>query len=337
MTLRWIGISSLGLVAVVAVAAPVIAPNQPAEQFRDYLYAPPTRIHLVDDAGVLRAPFVYRLELVDQLERLYVEDRSSPRPLVWLSSGRLVQVEMPEEGPLLLLGADQLGRDVLSRLLFGARASLSVALIAALAALVLGAAVGAIAGVSGGLIDEAAMRVADFVLMLPALYVALVLRSVTPLVLSPMVVFVLMVGVFSVVGWPYVARGVRAIVISEWRQDYTLAARSVGVPTSRLVTDHVLPATFGYLSTQATLLVPGFILAEATLSYVGLGFAHPVVSWGVMLQEASNIRAIADFPWLLSPALAIVGVVLAVNLTLRTKSGNEPLSWLFGRTDGVSV
>ena len=98
----------------------------------------------------------------------------------------------------------------------------------------------------------------------------------------------------------------------------------------------MLPATFGYLGTQATLLVPGFILAEATLSYVGLGFAQPVVSWGVMLQEASNVRAIADFPWLLSPALGIVGVVLSVNLTLRAEPGNEPLAWLAGQTDNRS-
>ena len=337
MTLRGIGVVALGLVAALAVAAPLIAPNDPSEQFRDHLYAPPTRIHLIDDDGMLRAPFMYHLELTDQLERVYVEDRSRRQSLVWFSGGRLVQVSPPHEGPLLLLGADQLGRDVFSRVVFGARASLSVALVAAIAALLIGAFVGAVAGVSGGIVDEVAMRIADFVLMLPALYVVLALRSVTPLVLSPVVIFALMVGVFSIVGWPYVARGVRAIVMSEWRQDYTLAARSVGISTSRLVTGHVLPATFGYLGMQATLLVPGFILAEATLSYVGLGFSHPVVSWGVMLQEASNVRAIADFPWLLSPALGIIGVVLGVNLTLRTSSGHEPLSWLAGQTDNGSV
>ena len=242
MTLRGIGVVALGLVAALAVAAPLIAPNDPSEQFRDHLYAPPTRIHLIDDDGMLRAPFMYHLELTDQLERVYVEDRSRRQSLVWFSGGRLVQVSPPHEGPLLLLGADQLGRDVFSRVVFGARASLSVALVAAIAALLIGAFVGAVAGVSGGIVDEVAMRIADFVLMLPALYVVLALRSVTPLVLSPVVIFALMVGVFSIVGWPYVARGVRAIVMSEWRQDYTLAARSVGISTSRLVTGHVLPA-----------------------------------------------------------------------------------------------
>ena len=111
MTLRWFGVSALGLIAVLAVAAPVIAPNDPSTQFRDHLYAPPTWIHVVGDDGVLRAPFVYPLELTDRLERLFVEDRSRFRPLVWLSGGRLVQVAKPQEGPLLLLGADQLGRE----------------------------------------------------------------------------------------------------------------------------------------------------------------------------------------------------------------------------------
>ena len=173
MTARVIGLSSLSLVALLSIAAPVIAPNDPSEQFRDFLYAPPMRIHLIDDDGGLRAPFVNRLELADQLARRYGEDRSRPRPLVWFSDGRLVQVTSPDEGPLLLLGADALGRDVFSRFLFGARASLSVALVAAIVALIAGTGVGAIAGVSGGAVDEVVMRIADFVLVLPAIYVVL--------------------------------------------------------------------------------------------------------------------------------------------------------------------
>lgn len=171
------------------------------------------------------------------------------------------------------------------------------------------------------------MRAADFVLVLPALYVVLALRAVTPLVLAPLEIFLMMVGVFAVVGWPYVARGVRAVVLSERRQTYTLAAEGLGVGQWRLLRRHLLPASYGFLVTQATLLVPGFILAEATLSFVGLGFASPSTSWGVMLQEASNVRAMAEYPWLLSPALAIVTVVFAINLAARSGPGGESLAW----------
>ena len=138
-----------------------------------------------------------------------------------------------------------------------------------------------------------------------------------------------MAGVFTLVGWPYVARGVRAIIASERRQDYTVAAVGLGVGPLRLLTRYLLPASYGFLAVQATLLIPSFILAEATLSFVGLGFSGPTPSWGVMLQDASNVRAIADFPWVLCPAGAIVVVVLSVNLAVRAgEDGREPLDAL---------
>ena len=329
MTSTATGVVILGVFVVAAVAAPVIAPNQAGEQFREHLYAPPMQVHLLDDGGHLRAPFVYSLRLIDRLERSFVEDRSRRHSLSWFSGGKVVRLADASAGPLLLLGADQLGRDVFSRLVLGSRASLGVALLAALAALVIGSLCGVAAGGVGGVTDEVLMRVADFVLVLPALYVVLALRSVTPLVLSAVAVFGLMTGVFAVVGWPYVARGVRAIVASESQQTYTLAARSIGVSEWRLMTRHLLPASYGFLAVQGTLLVPGFILAEATLSFVGLGFPDSAASWGVMLQEASNIRSVADFPWLLSPAVAIIAVVLGVNLVARAQPGHEPLWWAF--------
>ena len=328
MRLRAAGLLILFAATVAAAAAPVMAPNLPTEQFRDYLYAPPMRPHVFDDGWRIRRPFVFPITLVDRLERRFDEDRTRVRTLVWFADGHLVQVADPADGPLLLLGADQLGRDVFSRLLLGARASLGVAVVAAVVALLVGALCGAAAGAVGGLTDELLIRLADFVLVLPALYVVLVLRAVTPLVMSPFAVFALMTGVFAVVAWPYVARGVRAIIVSERRQDYVLAAQAIGVGRWRLLTRHLLPASYGFLAVQATLLIPGFILAEATLSFVGLGFVDPTASWGVMLQEASNVRAIADFPWLLSPALVIVLVVFGVNLVMRADRAHEPLRWV---------
>ena len=154
------------------------------------------------------------------------------------------------------------------------------------------------------------MRATDFVMVLPAMYVALALRSVLPLVLAPHRVFLLLAAIFAIVGAPFVARGVRAIVRSERRLDYAVAAQALGASPLRLLFRHLLPAARGFLAVELTMLVPAFIVAEATLSYVGLGFPDPVASWGTMLHDAASVRAFADFPWLLSPAAAMFLVVL---------------------------
>jgi peptide/nickel transport system permease protein len=158
------------------------------------------------------------------------------------------------------------------------------------------------------------------VLVLPAMYVALALRAVLPLVLSATAVFLLLASIFAVVGAPFIARGVRAIVRSERRLDYASAAEALGASDARLLARHLLPATRGFIVAQITLLVPAFIVAEATLSYVGLGFPDPIASWGTMLHDASsNLRVFADFPWLLSPAVAMFLVVFSLNLALGTE------------------
>jgi peptide/nickel transport system permease protein len=173
------------------------------------------------------------------------------------------------------------------------------------------------AGYAGGMVDEILSRLSDFVLVLPAIYVVLALRAVLPLVLPDAHVFLLMTGIFALVGWPFVARGVRAIVASERSTDYAQAARALGAGHARMLARHLLPATRGYLLVQATLLVPAFILAEATMSYVGLGFSDRTPSWGSMLLDAANVSALADFPWALAPAAAIFVVVLSVNLLVQ--------------------
>lgn len=303
----------LTALAALAAAGPLLAPHSPSHQFTDFVHAPPMLPRVVGPDGRLRAPFVYPLHLESRLERRYTEDRTRPMPIAWLTAGAVFSVAPSVDAPWFPLGTDALGRDVLSRLLHGARVSLGVAIVSAVGALLLGVIAGSLAGLAGSLVDEAVMRAAEFVIALPAIYVVLALRSALPLVLSPPAVFWTMVGVFALVGWPLAARGVRAIVSREMGKEYAEAARSIGASGTRLLLHHLLPATRGFLLTQATLLIPAFILAEATLSFVGLGFGEPTPSWGVMLQEAGRGPILAEAPWLMAPAAAIVLVVLTVN------------------------
>ncbi len=304
---------ALALLAGLVLVAPYLAPYDPGRQFPGYQFAPPMRPHLVDDQGGWHKPFAYPLRVVDPIERRYTEDRT--RHMTMAPGGR---------DPWFLLGSDALGRDVLSRVLAGARLSLGVALLSTVVALAIGAGVGAAAGYAKGWVDSTLMRLADLVVVLPGIYVVLALRGVLPLVLTTAQVFAALVGVLAFVGWPSVARGVRGIVLVEGMSEYAEAARALGAGRWRVIARHLLPATRGFLAVQATVLVPAFIMAEATLSFVGLGFAPPTPSWGAMLHEASAVNIVADAPWLLAPAAAIVLTVFVVH---RAAAVRDPLLW----------
>ena len=313
------------LLVMLGIAGPALTPHRPADQFAEFVYAPPMRPRIVDAAGRLRAPFVYPLVLESRLERRYAEDRQRPVPLRFFANGRLLSVDPAAAAPWFPLGTDALGRDQLARLAYGTRLSLGVALAAAIGALLAGALIGAVAGSGSTLLGEALMRTADFVLALPAVYVVLALRAAMPLVLSTEQVFWTMVVVLAAVGWPLPARGVRAIVSAERQQEYAEAARALGATRTRLLLRHLLPAARGHLVVQTTLLVPAFVLAEATLSFVGLGFSEPIPSWGAMLRDAGAGRALVEAPWLFAPAGAIVLSALAVNL-VAGGSARSPLA-----------
>jgi peptide/nickel transport system permease protein len=328
--MRTLGFWVLSVIVVASVAAPDLAPYAMDRSFPGLLNAPPTVPHVRDDSGAWHLPFIYRWRLTNQLEQQYEQDRQTVVPLVWFTNGRVVSSSDDERMPLMLLGADSFGRDVFSRLLYGGRLSLALAAASALGTLLIGALVGGIAGYSGGVLDDVLMRVSDFVIVLPAMYVALALRSAMKLVLPPFQVFALLTAIFAVVGAPFVARGVRAIVRSEKQLDYAVAASSLGASHARLLLRHLLPAARGFIGVELTMLVPAFIVAEATLSYVGLGFPDPIASWGTMLHDASSIRAFADFPWLLSPAAAMFLLVLGLNLVVQ-RAGVAPV---YNDTDG---
>ena len=268
---RILGVTILTAAALGVLVAPWLAPNTEDEQFRDYLFAPPMRVRVIDAEDAWHFPFVYRLRLADRVMRTFEEDSSERLPLTWCAGGRLVGVDHGAGQPLLLLGGDGLGRDILSRLLLGARTTLGVAVLAAVGALLLGVVVGGIAGYAGGVVDETLMRLADLVLVLPTIYVILALRAVLPLVLSTAAIFWLLVVLLAVVAWPFVARGVRAIVAAERRLEYALAAVALGAGPVRILLRHLLPATTGFLTVQVTLLLPSFYPGRGDALLCGVG------------------------------------------------------------------
>ncbi len=297
---------ALILVAVLgglAAAGPLLAPYGPVTRFDDHLHAPPMPLHL-DGGGLYTVP----LRPLDRLEQTFAEDPSRRAGLPWTT---------PAATPVLLLGADRLGRDVLSRTLHGARASLGLALVATAGTLLLGALLGSWAGLAGGLVERLVLKTGDVLMVLPVLYVVVALRAALPLVLPLPAIVGVLASIFVLLGWPRVARGVWAIVRAEARQEHVLAATALGASRWRVTTRHLLPACHGYLAVQTALLVPMFVLAEATLSYVGLGFPDGVPSWGTALSDAATISAMTRAPWTLAPALAMFLVVLVTNVLLE--------------------
>jgi peptide/nickel transport system permease protein len=310
---RIIGLVVLGIILAAIVAAPVLAPNSPNDSFADQAFAPPMLLRVTDGNG-FRRPFVYPWRVSGAWPRLFEADQSRPREIRFFQEGRLASTS-PE--PWLILGGDPLGRDVFARVLEGGRLSFSVAALAVLFALAIGSTLGAIAGFAGGRIDRTITAVADLVIVLPLLYVLVTLRAYMPLVLETSAIFWTMVAVMGLASWPVPARGVRAIIAAERQKPYAESAYAVGAGPLRILLRHLLPAAAGHIAIQGLLLFPAFIFAEATLSYVGLGFAIPTPSWGLMLHDAAGITAMTDAPWLMAPAAVIVLTVVAIQLVIR--------------------
>jgi peptide/nickel transport system permease protein len=308
---RWLGRSLAAGAVGIALMGPWIAPHRSSDQFDDFAYAPPSRVHVIAD-GRLTSPYIHPMVLENRLSRTYREDASVRIPLQWFSNGRMVSSGDPRQ-PLLLLGADAIGRDVFSRFVLGARLSLGVALVGVAGALLLGTFVGSLAGATGGLVDRGLMVAADFLIAVPGAYLVLVLRGVLRPVLATGETFAIMAALFTVAAWPHAARGVRAIVASERTRDYAEAARAGGAGPLRLAR-HLVPAARGFLATEVLLLIPALLVAEATISYLGLGFADAAASWGTMLQDAANAPVLLEAPWMLAPAVGMFLTVLGVHL-----------------------
>jgi peptide/nickel transport system permease protein len=298
---RLAGVVVLAVMVALASGAPVLSTGTITAQHPDLALAPPS---------------LHRLELVERLPPRY-RARGERVPLAWFD-GTLVRSADPS-APLLPLGADPLGRDLWTRLLYGARLSLGLTAAGLAGAVVVGLSVGLLAGGRGGWLDATLMRIADLFIAWPALYVVLVLRAALPLSLGFQTSFVMMAAVLAMAGWPVVARAARGVAAVERTRDHVHAAEAAGASPMWILRRHLLPAVRPVVVTQALLLVPGFVLAEATLSFVGLGFAEPLSSWGTMLKDAAHPYALQQAPWLLAPAVAIALVTLGAMLAADTE------------------
>ncbi|MBZ0302397.1 MAG: ABC transporter permease, partial [Anaerolineae bacterium] len=288
---------------------------------------PPTAIHFVDENGAFQRPFVYRVanELnMDTFQREYVEETDEKYFLRFFTKGETYQLlgfietdihfyGVDEPGVFFLSGTDSLGRDLFSRLLLGARTSLFVGLLGLAFGFVLGLFFGGISGYYGGGLDTLIQRIIEFLQSLPTLPLWMALAALVPAEWTPIQVYFGISLVLATVGWTGLARVVRGKLISLREEDYVMAAKLSGVRERAIITRHLLPGFASYLIVNITLAIPGMILGETSLSFLGLGIRPPAVSLGTLLQDAQNVQTVTLNPWLLIPGGLVIVIVIAFN------------------------
>ena len=324
--LAMFGLAVLGVLYFVAIFANFFAPYDAWERQTGYVTAPPTVVRVVHD-GRLHWPFVYGTESslnLETLAREYAIDRDQVYRLQWFAKTepydlfgilpvdrRFVGVE--DGGQLFLFGTDSLGRDVFSRVLQGARISLSIGLIGVAISFLLGITLGGISGYFGGTVDMVIQRIIEFLGQLPHIPLWMALAAAVPTEWPPVRVYFMITLVLSILGWTGLARTVRGKILQLRSEDYVMAARFAGASQFSIIRQHLLPGFASYLIIHITLAIPEMILGETALSFIGVGLKAPVVSWGVMLQDAQNVRTVAVNPWLMLPAAFVIVTVLCYN------------------------
>jgi peptide/nickel transport system permease protein len=294
------------------------APYDYSVQNRDLPFAPPTHLHFVDHAGSFHAvPFVYAWKEKTQYDAPYEEDservyrlrfftKGAICPVLGIWTSRLHLFGVDPGGHIFLFGTDDFGRDEFSRMLYGGQISLFAGMLGAAIALGIGGILGVVSGYYGSWLDTAIMRLVELFFALPWCYLLFAVRSVLPLGIKTTDTFLLLVAVVGLVGWARPARLVRGIVLSAKERNFILAARAMGASNLHILRRHVLPQTYGTFLTMAALLIPQFILAEVTLSFLGLGVGEPIPSWGNLLGELQKYSVLTSYWWMYLPAMALV-------------------------------
>lgn len=326
---RPIGLVAAGLLLilyVLAIFAPFLAPYATSDQDLTRTFHPPTGI-------VWKEGLHVRLyQNIDQTAARYNPIPGETRPIHFFAKGHpykffgIIPAErhlftVDPEARIYLLGSDSTGRDVFSRLLYGSRISLSIGLIGISITLIMGFLVGGLAGYFGGKFDFLIMRCVEFLMAIPGLYLLLALRSALAPYFNPGKMYIVITIILAFIGWAGTARVIRGMALSIRTRPFVLAAESMGQSTDKILIRHILPNLASYLLVAATLSIPGYILGEAALSFLGLGIQEPSASWGLMLSQVQDIKVfMLNFWWLLSPGLAIFITVISFNVlgdTLR--------------------
>ncbi|MGE0845597.1 MAG: ABC transporter permease [Flavobacteriaceae bacterium] len=316
----------LALAYLSVLVVEVLAPYNLHTRNVDHIYEPPQSIHLFHD-GSFVGPFVYGRTMklnMENLKREYADDPSAVQPIrffclgdpyrFWGAFEARFHVMCPAEGGnLFLLGTDRLGRDVLSRIIYGARISLTIGLIGITVSFALGIVLGGIAGYFGGFADLIIQRIIEVLQSLPSIPLWLALAAILPVNWSPLLIYFGITLIFAFLDWTGLARAVRSKLLALREEDYVLAAQLLGAKPRRIIARHLVPGFMSHLIASATITIPSMILGETTLSFLGLGLRPPITSWGVLLTEAQNINVVALYPWLMLPVVPVILVILAFN------------------------
>ncbi len=323
-----VGAAVLTILYFIAVFREFFSPHDPSKFNENHVFAPPQKIHFFDERGRFHLrPFVYgtKRKFDPQTWRLtYTEDKSKKSSLILFVHGdkyrlwnlfeadlHLFGVKGP--GTIFLFGTERLGRDLLSRIFYASRISLSIGLIGVSVSFVLGCILGGISGYYGGTADMIIQRVIEYIMSIPTLPLWMALAAVLPRDWSQMKIYFGIVLVLSVVGWCGLARVVRGKLLQTREEDFVIAAKIAGASEVQMIASHLLPSSLSYLIVSLTLSLPKMILAESTLSFIGLGLRPPVVSFGVLLQEAQNVQTLVFHYWILIPGVFVIITVLAFN------------------------
>ena len=321
-----LGGSILLLFYIMSIFANFFSPYDPFTRYPDYAESPPQKIHIFHK-GKLVAPFVYGLEpKVDPvtLRRGYEPDESERYPIRFFSKGYEYKfwglfktsihfITVSEPGVMFLFGTDPMGRDMFARVVHAARISLSIGLVGVAISFILGCIIGGISGYFGGTVDIVIQRIIEFLGGIPHLPLWMALSAAVPTNWPAVRVYFGITIILSIVGWTGLARTVRSKLFQLREEDYVLAAFICGASEMRIIIRHLLPGFMSYLIVRLTLAIPGMILGETSLSFLGLGLQPPTVSWGVLLRNAQNVRTVALQPWLLIPAVFVIVTVLCFN------------------------